>query len=837
MSATANRRRTNPSESELSDVVQTPITADSNDESCEGDSSDYMSDSEVEERDPADGESPHEEQLDDDEDAKNPAFIPRKGMFYEHDSRGDNEPERPAEETDKQKLWKSKEKWGHDRYDERSQAPKSRDELIRDYGYDIKSKDEPPTEPPQSYQSPRGRRGKASFGDFAHFSRGGRGRRGGRGNRGARGGRYQGRGYSSRYNETPPRPGHEKTREEPPKQEMRSSDDKERTPKRRDEPKSQDVREDSKMMERLAEKTEVKPTTVSKAKSTTPSAGKPPESRSANQVVEKKQEPAAPLTHAEGAKASPSPVATEEGRPKRYSKQRQDVAAGPKPVHYAGPPAKPPSGPQQVYVQQPAPLLPPQHFLPAAAPAMPSPVRQPIAGVMPGAPRPPLANTRVPMAPVISQNQPITGTVVSYVGVPAQGLHNQGMSAQGIPTQGMPAQGIPGQGMPAQGIPGQGMPAQGIPTQGMPAQGIPNQGIPSQQIAGQPITAQVLPNPVIPSQHFPQRPLMPNQVPVTTPAEPGMKMGGTVYYQSPPPQRPEGTTYYATQPPPETGATFYGTTQQAPSTPPSGASYYPKPPGPEQQGAVFYNTQTQAASGGQPKPRAKNIIAIVKPEASPNKEERLVSDTDSSNLTQDESSKQLSLEQPIREPVATSHPPDSTTVSSLDTDSNNVDGQVQSVNVEQQIVDHPPTSSLLSDQQKVLEVEKNSIEDRSDELITSSQSAETLDEGDSKDTGMEETQLKSRIQLPENPVNHEKAPSPHDDSMVIESCEGDTVKVEESRLVDLSENEKEKRENCSASGEHTESLLGGGDTETVREKTEIEQEADAPTEQGDASQK
>lgn len=36
------------------------------------------SEEEVEgERNPADGESPHEDPLDDDEDAKNPAFIPR----------------------------------------------------------------------------------------------------------------------------------------------------------------------------------------------------------------------------------------------------------------------------------------------------------------------------------------------------------------------------------------------------------------------------------------------------------------------------------------------------------------------------------------------------------------------------------------------------------------------------------------------------------------------------------------------------------------------------------------------------------------------------------------
>ena len=41
-------------------------------------------------------EQPHEskEKLDDDEDRKNPAYVPRRGMFYEHDQRnsvGDNE--------------------------------------------------------------------------------------------------------------------------------------------------------------------------------------------------------------------------------------------------------------------------------------------------------------------------------------------------------------------------------------------------------------------------------------------------------------------------------------------------------------------------------------------------------------------------------------------------------------------------------------------------------------------------------------------------------------------------------------------------------------------------
>lgn len=46
-------------------------------------------------------EQPREsrEKLDDDEDRKNPAFVPRRGMFYEHDMRsGDGS--RPAAETE-----------------------------------------------------------------------------------------------------------------------------------------------------------------------------------------------------------------------------------------------------------------------------------------------------------------------------------------------------------------------------------------------------------------------------------------------------------------------------------------------------------------------------------------------------------------------------------------------------------------------------------------------------------------------------------------------------------------------------------------------------------------
>lgn len=39
-------------------------------------------------------------------------------------------------------------KWRHDMYDEREQTPKSTNELINSYGYDIKKSKEPPKEGP-----------------------------------------------------------------------------------------------------------------------------------------------------------------------------------------------------------------------------------------------------------------------------------------------------------------------------------------------------------------------------------------------------------------------------------------------------------------------------------------------------------------------------------------------------------------------------------------------------------------------------------------------------------------------------------------------------------------
>ncbi|XP_077413490.1 protein CASC3 [Vanacampus margaritifer] len=79
-----------------------------------------------------------EQQLDDDEDRKNPAYIPRKGLFFEHDVRGHTqEEERPKGRN--RKLWKDEGRWEHDKFREEEQAPKSREELIASYGYNIRN--------------------------------------------------------------------------------------------------------------------------------------------------------------------------------------------------------------------------------------------------------------------------------------------------------------------------------------------------------------------------------------------------------------------------------------------------------------------------------------------------------------------------------------------------------------------------------------------------------------------------------------------------------------------------------------------------------------------------
>ena len=50
-----------------------------------------------------------------------------------------------AEKKDgKKKVWREDDKWSHDRFLYYDQAPKSRDELVTAYGYDIRNEEGPP---------------------------------------------------------------------------------------------------------------------------------------------------------------------------------------------------------------------------------------------------------------------------------------------------------------------------------------------------------------------------------------------------------------------------------------------------------------------------------------------------------------------------------------------------------------------------------------------------------------------------------------------------------------------------------------------------------------------
>ncbi|CAL1548957.1 unnamed protein product, partial [Lymnaea stagnalis] len=116
-----------------------------------------------EERQSGDGEEqPNSDKPDDDEDKKNPAYVPRKGAFYEHDFRqGDEGPEGVEEKDDskpKKKLWQDEGKWSHDRYSDDLQAPKSREELIATNGYDIRAADKPPEAAPKRPSREKGPR-------------------------------------------------------------------------------------------------------------------------------------------------------------------------------------------------------------------------------------------------------------------------------------------------------------------------------------------------------------------------------------------------------------------------------------------------------------------------------------------------------------------------------------------------------------------------------------------------------------------------------------------------------------------------------------------------------
>ena len=89
---------------------------------------------------------------DDADDRRNPQYIPRKGMFYEHDDRlatdeeeeADEKEEKGEERESERKRGAKADRWGHDKFLELDQLPKSHDELVQAYGYDIREEDNAP---------------------------------------------------------------------------------------------------------------------------------------------------------------------------------------------------------------------------------------------------------------------------------------------------------------------------------------------------------------------------------------------------------------------------------------------------------------------------------------------------------------------------------------------------------------------------------------------------------------------------------------------------------------------------------------------------------------------
>uniref|UniRef100_A0A8D8TU10 Protein CASC3 n=2 Tax=Cacopsylla melanoneura TaxID=428564 RepID=A0A8D8TU10_9HEMI len=109
-----------------------------------------------EERECGDGQGEQDDskkELDHDEDKRNPEYIPKKGSFYEHDTRTmdgfDDDVKKIEEETAARSKKKPKpvsveSRWSHDKYNELEQGPKSQQEIIDTYGYDIRNEEHAP---------------------------------------------------------------------------------------------------------------------------------------------------------------------------------------------------------------------------------------------------------------------------------------------------------------------------------------------------------------------------------------------------------------------------------------------------------------------------------------------------------------------------------------------------------------------------------------------------------------------------------------------------------------------------------------------------------------------
>ncbi|CAJ0578034.1 unnamed protein product, partial [Mesorhabditis spiculigera] len=96
------------------------------------------------------GDANEEDQkLDDDEKEDHAAYIPRNPRYYMHDSRvssSDEEAgreEKPEEEANRESVEEIRRSradgsWNHDRFDERYQRPKTKKQLMKRYGFDIR---------------------------------------------------------------------------------------------------------------------------------------------------------------------------------------------------------------------------------------------------------------------------------------------------------------------------------------------------------------------------------------------------------------------------------------------------------------------------------------------------------------------------------------------------------------------------------------------------------------------------------------------------------------------------------------------------------------------------
>ncbi|KAJ1360220.1 hypothetical protein KIN20_019143 [Parelaphostrongylus tenuis] len=90
---------------------------------------------------PNDIQNDDEPKLDDDEIEGNPAYIPRKGRYYMHDSR------EADEEVEEKRTSRADGTWKHDRYNERFQRPKTKKQIMTRYGFDIRERDNQDAEP------------------------------------------------------------------------------------------------------------------------------------------------------------------------------------------------------------------------------------------------------------------------------------------------------------------------------------------------------------------------------------------------------------------------------------------------------------------------------------------------------------------------------------------------------------------------------------------------------------------------------------------------------------------------------------------------------------------